>query len=55
MPFKGVGVGSKVVQQLVGGRGDERSRHQDQHLHTDGHICHILSLDVHDHQPIATS
>jgi len=44
MPFKGVGEGSKVVQQLVGDRGDERSCHQDQHLHTDGHICHILSL-----------
>ncbi len=29
MPFKGVGEGSKVVQQLVGDRGDERSRHQD--------------------------
>jgi hypothetical protein len=55
MPFKGVGVGSKVVQQLVGGRGDERSCHQDQHLHTDGHICHILSLDKHGHQPITPS
>ena len=34
MPFERVGVGSKVVQQLVGGRSDERSCHQDQHLHT---------------------
>ncbi len=55
MPFKGVGEGSKVVQQLVGDCGDERSCHQDQHLHTDRHIGHILSLDMHGHQPIITS